>query len=298
MFRKIREAFRKFIDSASQLLYSKEKLVELAEELKLELVSNDVAFEVAEDLVGKLKAMIEEGRVKKREDLVRALREILLGYFNEIGSVDIVELAKRDKPFKLLFFGINGVGKTTTIAKVAVYLRERGFKPLMVASDTFRAGAQEQLRIHSQRTGIPVFAGKYGADPAAVAFDAIKFAANRGYDVLLIDTAGRMHVDVDLVNELKKVVRVVKPHFKVLVVDALTGNDAIEQAKFFNDAVGIDGVIVTKVDAYEEGGVPLSVSYILKKPIIFVGVGQDYKDLKPFNPIDYVERILSDVDLG
>lgn len=298
MFRKIREAFRKFVDSASQLLYSKEKLIELTEELKIELVSNDVAFEVAEDLVGKLKAMIEEDKVRKREDLVEALRGILLGYFNEIGSVDIVELAKGDRPFKLLFFGINGVGKTTTIAKVAVHFRERGLKPLMVASDTFRAGAQEQLRIHSSRTGIPMFAGKYGADPASVAFDAIKFAANRGYDVLLIDTAGRMHVDVDLVNELKKVVRVVKPHFKVLVVDALTGNDAIEQAKFFHDAVGIDGVIVTKVDAYEEGGVPLSVSYFLRKPIIFVGVGQDYKDLKPFNPIDYVERILSDVDLG
>lgn len=295
MFKKLRDAFKRFIESASSVLYSKDKLYELIEELKLELVSNDVAFEVAEDLAGKLRELVERGSVKKREDLVDSLRAILLDYFNKAGSLDVLAAAKANKPFKIVFFGVNGVGKTTTIAKVAYLLREAGHRPLMVAADTFRAGAQEQLKIHSERTGIPVFLGKYGADPASVAYDAIQYAVSRGFDVLLIDTAGRMHSDIDLVNELRKIVRVVKPHVKLLVVDALTGNDAVEQAKFFHDAVGVDGVIVTKVDAYEEGGVPLSVVYVLRKPVVFIGVGQEYKDLKSFSPVEYVDKVLSDV---
>ncbi|QOR94799.1 signal recognition particle-docking protein FtsY [Thermosphaera chiliense] len=294
MFKKIKEAFRKFIDSASSIIFSREKLESLIDELKLELVASDVAYEVAEEISARLLKAVDEGLVKSREDLQRVLKNILIEVFEKAGSVNLLDVARANKPCKLVFLGVNGVGKTTTIAKVAVLLRENGFKPLMVAADTFRAGAQEQLKIHSERTGIPVFTGKYGSDPASVAYDAIQFASSRGFDALLIDTAGRMHVDVDLVNELKKVVRIVKPHFKILVVDALTGNDAIEQARFFNDAVGVDGVVVTKVDAYEQGGVPLSIAYILGKPVIYAGVGQGYKDLKPFNVYEYVNKILPD----
>jgi len=295
LFKKLKEVFSRFIDTASSIITSKDKLLESVEELKLNLAANDVSYEVAEDIATQLSRFIEEGAIKRREDLVKALREILLGYFKGVGNIDLESLARSRKPFKMVFLGVNGVGKTTTIAKVAVYMRDKGFKPLMVAADTFRAGAQEQLKIHSERTGIPVFLGKYGSDPAALAFDAIQYGLNRGFNVFLIDTAGRMHVDVDLVNELKKVVRVVKPDVKILVVDALTGNDAVEQARFFNEAVGVDGVVVTKVDAYEEGGVPLSLVYVLGKPIVFIGVGQDYKDLKPFNPIEYVDRVLTDL---
>jgi len=294
LFKKIKEAFRKFIDSASSIIFSREKLESLIDELKLELVASDVAYEVAEEISARLLKAVDEGLVKSREDLQRVLKNILIEVFEKAGSVNLLDVARANKPCKLVFLGVNGVGKTTTIAKVAVLLRENGFKPLMVAADTFRAGAQEQLKIHSERTGIPVFTGKYGSDPASVAYDAIQFASSRGFDALLIDTAGRMHVDVDLVNELKKVVRIVKPHFKILVVDALTGNDAIEQARFFNDAVGVDGVVVTKVDAYEQGGVPLSIAYILGKPVIYAGVGQGYKDLKPFNVYEYVNKILPD----
>jgi len=296
LFRRIKEAFKKFIDSASSIIFSREKLESLIEELKLELVASDVAYEVAEEIANKLLKAVDEGFVKSKEDLQSLLRNILVEVFEKAGRVDLVEIARVNKPSRIVFLGVNGVGKTTSIAKVAVFLREQGFKPLMVAGDTFRAGAQEQLKIHSERTGIPVFAGKYGADPASVAYDAIQFASSRGFDTLLIDTAGRMHVDIDLVNELKKVVRVVKPHLKVLVVDALTGNDAIEQARFFNEAVGVDGVIVTKVDAYEQGGVPLSIAFIIGKPIIYVGVGQEYKDLKPFNVYEYVNKILPDLE--
>jgi len=289
---KLRQVFRNFIDTASAIFASKEKLLEAVEELKLELVSRDVAYEVAEDIANRLSTLINEGSVRDKKRLIASLREILLVYFKEAGTVDVEALARTKKPFKILFMGVNGVGKTTTIAKVAVYLRDRGLRPLMIAADTFRAAAQEQLKKHSERTQIPVFMGKYGADPAAVAYDGIAYASSRGFDVLLVDTAGRMHTDVDLVNELQKIVRVVKPDLKLLVVDALTGNDAVEQARFFNKAVGVDGFIVTKLDAYEEGGVPLSLVYVAKKPIVFVGTGQDYRDLKLFNPLDYVDKVL------
>lgn len=292
MLSKLKELFRKFIDTASSMLTSREKLLNTVEEFKLELVSRDVAYEAAEDIANKLKALIEEGVVKDKRKLTNSLREILLTYFREAGSIDIEELARTKKPLKIVFMGVNGVGKTTTIAKVAVYFRDKGYRPLMIAADTFRAAAQEQLKKHSERTAIPVFTGKYGADPAAVAYDGVVYAYSRGFNILLIDTAGRMHTDVDLVNELRKIVRVVKPDLKILVVDALTGNDAIEQAKFFDEAVGVDGFIVTKFDAYEEGGVPLSLVYVSKKPILFIGVGQDYRDLKPFNPLEYVDKLL------
>ncbi|MEM4489769.1 MAG: signal recognition particle-docking protein FtsY [Desulfurococcaceae archaeon] len=292
MFTKLRDVFKKFIDTTSSLITSKEKLIESVEEFKLGLISRDVAFEVAEDISSKLIELIENKAIRDKKQLVKTLREIILSYFNEAGSININELVKSRKPYKIMFMGVNGVGKTTTIAKVAVYLRKNGYKPLMVAADTFRAAAQEQLKKHSERTQIPIFMGKYGADPASVAYDSIQFATSRGFDVILIDTAGRMHTDIDLINELRKVARVVKPDLKLLVVDALTGNDAVEQAKFFHEAVGVDGFIVTKFDAYEEGGVPISLVYVVKKPILFVGTGQDYLDLKPFNPLEYLDKVL------
>jgi len=295
LFNKIKKAFSKFIEKASSLLGAREKLDDLLEDFKFSLIESDVAFECAEYIIDSLREEIEKGNIRNKEQLVRKLKELIISMFNEAGSLDLFDEAKNYKPYKLVFLGVNGVGKTTTIAKLAVAFRDRGFKPLMVAADTFRAGAQEQLKLHGQRTGIPVFMGKYGADPAAITFDAIRYAENRGYDVILIDTAGRMHTDIDLVNELKKLVRVSKPHRKILVVDALTGNDAIEQAKFFDEYIGVDGVIVTKVDAYEQGGVPLSIVYAIKKPIIMIGVGQEYKDLKPFSIDEFVNKILPNI---
>ncbi|MCC6034979.1 MAG: signal recognition particle-docking protein FtsY [Desulfurococcaceae archaeon] len=292
MFQKLREVFKKFIESASSLLTTKDKLVEVIEDLKLELISRDVAYEVAENITNRLLEAVEKGIIKSKKQLMLNLREIIISYFTSINRVDLYNLAVSNRPFKVVFLGVNGVGKTTTIAKVAVYFRDHGFKPLMIAADTFRAAAQEQLKVHSERVGIPVFLGKYGVDPASVAYDGVLFGLNRGYDVFLIDTAGRMHVDVDLVNELRKIIRVVKPHFKILVVDALTGNDSVEQAVFFNNNVGVDGVIITKVDAYEEGGVPLTLAYVLKKPILFIGTGQGYRDLKVFDYLEYVDKVI------
>jgi len=293
LFKRIRNVFSKFIDKASQLISSKEKLYELVEDFKLELISNDVAYEVAEEIASKIIESINGGLVRDRDSLVKLLKKIIRGYFVDLQYFDLFEEARRYKPYKIVFLGVNGVGKTTTIAKLALMFKDKGFKPLMVAADTFRAGAQEQLRIHGEKISVPVFTGKYGSDPAALAFDAIQYASNRGYNVLLIDTAGRMHVDVDLVEELKKIVRVVKPERKILVVDALTGNDAVEQARFFHEAVGVDGVIVTKVDAYEQGGVPLSIVYAIRSPILMIGVGQGYRDLKYFNVDEFLDKIIS-----
>ncbi|MEM1619082.1 MAG: signal recognition particle-docking protein FtsY [Desulfurococcaceae archaeon] len=292
MLFKLREVFKKFVDAASNLLYSKDKLIELIDQFKYELVCRDVAYDVADDIAQRLALDVKNGLIKNRDALVKRLREVLLSYFDGVPRVDLELLARTEKPLKVIFMGVNGVGKTTTIAKVAVYLREKGYRPIMIAADTFRAAAQEQLKKHSEKTGIPLFLGKYGADPASVAYDGVLYGMSRGFNVMLIDTAGRMHTDVDLVNELKKIIRVVKPSLKILVVDALTGNDAIEQAKFFNEAVGVDAFIVAKFDAYEEGGVPLSIVYITKKPVIFVGTGQDYSDLKPFDPLEYVDKLV------
>lgn len=172
-------------------------------------------------------------------------------------------------------------------------LKKQGLRVIVAASDTFRAAAQEQLAFHCKKLEIPLVRGKYGGDPASVAFDAISSARSRGIDVVLVDTAGRMHVDKDLVEELKRIVRVAKPNLKILILDALAGSDALEQAKYFNDLVGYDGVILTKVDADVKGGIVLSLAYELKKPVLYLGTGQDYSDLIPYNSDWFVDKLFS-----
>jgi len=292
LFKRLKNVFSNFVDKISSIAFSKDKLYGELEELKIELVSNDVALEVAEDISKRVSEAIERNIVRDRGGLVAYLREIILGYFKEAGTIDFDNIIRGGRPFKIVFLGVNGVGKTTTIAKIAFYLKEKGFKPLMVAADTFRAGAQEQLKIHGDRIGVPVFTGRYGVSPASIAYDSVLHAKSKGYDVVLIDTAGRMHTDVDLVEELRKIVKVVKPDMRILVVDALTGNDALEQARFFSEKIGVDAVVIAKADAYEQGGVPISIVYAIRKPVLFIGVGQDYKDLKLFDPIEYLERVL------
>ncbi len=293
LFKKLRESFKKLLDTLSLTITSKEKFLSELENYRLELLSNDVAYDAVEDIITKLRNAVEHGLIVNRDDLRNYVKNIIKTYFIINPPFDIFREAFEKKFYKIVFLGINGVGKTTTIAKLAYLYREKGFRPIMVASDTFRAGAQEQLRIHSERIKVPVFTGKYGRDPASVAYDALMYARNRGFNVVLIDTAGRMHTDVDLVNELKKIVKVVEPDRKILVVDALTGNDAVEQAKFFDRYVGVDGVIVTKIDAYEEGGVPISIVYSINKPILMVGVGQGYGDIKVFDVEEYLSNIIS-----
>ena len=195
-----------------------------------------------------------------------------------------------------MFVGVNGTGKTTTIAKVAHRLAKRGNSCILAAGDTFRAGAIEQLMLHGDRLGMKVIHQKAGSDPAAVAYDAVEHAKARRKDVVLIDTAGRMQTNVNLMDELKKIRRVIEPHLTIFVGDALAGNDAVEQAIKFDDAIGLDGVILCKVDADAKGGGALSITYSLGKPVIYLGIGQEYDHIVPFQPKWLLERMLEDED--
>jgi fused signal recognition particle receptor len=204
----------------------------------------------------------------------------------------IKEKRRTNEPYVIVFVGINGTGKTTSIAKVAKLLMKKGYSVILACSDTYRAGSIEQLEEHAKRLGVRMIKHKYGADPAAVAYDAIAHAKAHGVSVVLIDTAGRIQTNKNLMNELGKIKRVINPDLTVLTVDALTGNDAVMQAKEFHKSVGIDGTILTKVDADVKGGAALSVTYVTEKPIVFIGTGQEYEDLEEFSPERFTQMIL------
>ncbi len=279
-----------------------EKTLEpILEEYLFVLAEADVALEAAEGILNTFKERLIGSRIRKGEDvrklIERSLKEALYEILN-VPTIDLIEEAKRAREegriLKLMIMGVNGVGKTTTIAKLAYMLKRAGITPVIAAADTFRAGAVEQLKKHAERIGVPIITRPYGTDPAAVVYDALEFAKARNFHVVIADTAGRMHVDVDLMNELKKIAKIMKPDYRILVIDALTGNDAVEQAKKFDEYVGVDGIILTKVDADVKGGTILSVAYVLKKPILYLGVGQRYEDLIKYNPRWVVERILGE----
>jgi len=296
----LRRGLSKFVEKITKVELDPKKLQPIVEELKITLLENDVAFQVAEgigqELVEELTG-VKVGRTSDKKAFVReALRKAVLRTLSKGGQADLEELvrAKRaqGEPFVILFVGFNGSGKTTTIAKMAKMLRDRGFKVVMACSDTFRAGAIEQLEEHGRRLGIRTLKHRYGADPAAVAYDAVAHARARGIDVVLIDTAGRAQTNKNLMDELAKIKRVIEPDLTVLVVDALTGNDALVQAEMFNDAVGVDAVVLTKVDADIRGGTALSITHAIGKPILFIGTGQSYDDLRPFDPEEFADMIL------
>jgi fused signal recognition particle receptor len=211
-------------------------------------------------------------------------------------KIDFLGLAEKKRalkePFVVVFVGINGTGKTTSIAKVARLLMKQGYSVVLACADTYRAGSIEQLEEHARRLGVRMIKHTYGSDAAAVAFDAINHAMAHGINVVLIDTAGRIQTDRNLMAELGKVKRVVKPDLTVLTVDSLTGNDAVLQAEEFHKSVGIDATILTKTDADVKGGSALSVTYVTKKPVLFIGTGQRYEDLEEFSPQRFTDMIL------
>jgi len=289
--------FKKVVEKVTKKVLEKEisekDLSEVLENLGISLLEADVAFEVSEKIKDDLKKMLIGKQVKRgkvKDMIVKAFEESLLGILN-IPNVNLNEIIDK-KPALLLFLGFNGSGKTTSLAKVGNYLKKNGYSCVFAAGDSFRAASIEQLEVHGKRLDIDVIKHKYGADSAAVIFDAKKHAEAKGIDVVLADTAGRPHTDRNLMDELSKVCRVNKPDLKILVIDSLVGNDAVPQAKMFNDAVGIDAVMFTKIDVNEKGGCILSVSYILKKPILFLGTGQEYASLKTFKPEEFIENIL------
>ncbi len=281
-----------------EVVLDEKKLDELLYDIQIDLLESDVALETAEKILNDLKKSLYGKSFKKSVDIENIIKESLKKSLNEIipENKDLIEIIKESgkKPFVILFVGVNGSGKTTTIAKIANLLKKNNISCVIAASDTFRAGAIEQLEKHARNVGIKVIKHKKGADPAAVAYDAIEHAKARGIDVVLIDTAGRMETNVDLLNEMKKIARVAKPDMILIVVDALTGNAALDQAVEFNNAVELSGVILTKVDADAKGGAALSIAHAIKKPIYYLGTGQNYDDIVLFNKKQFIESLVGE----
>ncbi len=271
---------------------------EFFQEMETDLLEANVAFEVIQFLKEELKNSLKGKEIKRSQvesEITRALENGLLKTVDQ-GKINLEELIKKSKsnnrPLVVVVVGFNGAGKTTSIAKLANYLKNKNYKAVLAAGDTWRAASIEQLEFHGEKIGVKVIKHQYGADAAAVVFDAVKHAEAKGLDIVLADTAGRTHTNTNLMDELKKVCRVNKPDLKVLVVDSLTGNDAVEQAKTFDAEIGIDAVVLTKVDVNEKGGAILSVAYAVKKPILFLGVGQKYEEFEQFDPKKFVKSLI------
>ncbi|MGE5555414.1 MAG: signal recognition particle-docking protein FtsY [Methanocella sp.] len=300
MFEKLKSGFKGLVTKVTTTELKAENLTPILSDFKMSLVENDVAFPVADKICDDLAARLDGVQVKRLEDRKQIvndnLRQVLLEVMLTNERIDLLQKAeekrRKKEPLVLMFIGINGTGKTTTIAKVAKFFQEKGYSGVLAGADTYRAGSIEQLEEHGKRLGIRVIKSTYGGDPAAVAYDAVNHAKAHGINIVLIDTAGRMQTNQNLMNELTKVKRVVKPDFTIFTVDSLIGNDAVMQAEEFNKAVGIDATILTKVDADVKGGSALSVTFVTKKPILFIGVGQTYKDLELFNPEKFVNMVL------
>ena len=256
-----------------------EDIEEILEELEFSLIEGDVAFDVAERIVESVKE--------------KAITEIIdNGSYDLLGDIEASK--QKGEPYKIMFVGINGTGKTTTIAKMATYLEKHGYSSVFGASDTFRAGAIEQLEHHANNLNLKIIKHERNSDPAAVAYDAVEHARATGKDVVLIDTSGRMQTNANLMDEMKKIKRVSKPDIVLYVGDALMGNDATEQATKFNEVINIDGIILTKADADAKGGAAISIGHVINKPILFIGTGQSYEDLMEFKPEWMIDQIFAE----
>ncbi len=294
-----RQSFLKKVTSKVNKIKISEKEFEIyKEELELLLLENNVALEVAEEVIKRLKEQIvgkellkKEIEFEIRDALKEIIREILLEPFDITEKIKGKKEDQAKEPFVMLFCGVNGVGKTTAIAKIATFLKKQGFSSVLAASDTFRAASIEQLKKHADKIGVKMIAQEYGSDPAAVGFDAIQHAKKNFLDVVLIDTAGRMHTSKNLMQEIEKIARVCKPDLKLFVGESITGNDSIEQAKSFDWAIGIDGIVLTKADIDEKGGTALSLGKAIKKPILFLGTGQEMDDIIPFNKQEFIKSL-------
>lgn len=274
----------------------REKVLEEAlQGLETALLESDVAFEVVERMVKDVRKTLRERRLRLGEDpavaIEASLRATAFRLLNREPLDVVARIRGGPRPFVILFLGVNGSGKTTTIAKLAHRLRQDGLTVVLAASDTFRAGAIEQISLHGDRLGVKVIRQTEGADPAAVAFDALEHARSRHVDVVLVDTAGRQHTNVNLVEEAKKIRRVVKPHLTIFVGDALSGNDMVEQARIFQKELGFDAAVLTKLDCDTKGGSALSIVSAVDRPIALVGTGQGYDELRPFDAAWMVGRL-------
>ncbi|NIQ07903.1 MAG: signal recognition particle-docking protein FtsY [Candidatus Korarchaeota archaeon] len=309
MFDKLREAVKKLASGITEKELTEERLQASLEDFQLRLISNDTASPVAEEIISELKDHLIGRSVKRLTDPKEVIQQTLEEKIQEIlqknrdlmeevetrveDNLELIKEREPINPFKIMFIGPNGAGKTTSIAKVAWKLKQKEVTSVLVASDTFRAGAQEQLREHSEKLGLPLIEGEYGRDPASVGYDGVHFAKSKQIHVVLIDTAGRLGGDINLIEEMKKMERIIGPNVNIFVGSALSGNELANQAIKFREGVDIDGNILTKVDADIKGGAALTLAYASEAPILWVGTGQRYSDLRKFETNWFVKQITS-----
>lgn len=276
---------------------TEDKIEDFLWDIEIALMEADVAVDVIEKIKNDIKKELVGKKVKFGTDLSKVVMNTLKKSIKDIltKDFDFDEFIKNSsRPTIIMFLGVNGTGKTTVIAKMAKYLMKMSYSVVLAAADTFRAGAIEQIEVHGNNLGVKVVKHQAGSDPAAVCYDAIEHAKAKRKDFVLIDTAGRMQTNKNLMEEMKKIKRVAKPHLTIFVGDSLAGNDAIEQARKFNDEVGVDAVILTKIDADAKGGAAISIAYEINKPIIFLGTGQGYDDLMKFDVDWFLDRIFGE----
>jgi fused signal recognition particle receptor len=298
MFEKLRNAFSVAVKSFGEKELKEKDIDEVLFELEVSLLESDVATEVVDALKDDLKKQLVGTTINKDKiaDVVKQeLRKSISNMFDIAGKVDILSniQKKKDKsePYIISFMGINGTGKTTTIAKIANLLRENKYSVVIAAADTYRAGAIEQIGEHGKRLNVKVIAQNYGSDPAAVARDAVLYAKSHKLDCILIDTAGRMQTSKNLMDQISKINKVVNPDLKLFVGDSLAGNDTVSQAREFYNYTKFDGAILTKSDADARGGAAISIVKVTSCPILYLGVGQEYKDLKSFDKDEFLETL-------
>ena len=287
-----KEFFLKKISLRTKKISPKE-FAKYSEELEMILLENNVALEISKKILMELEEKIV-GKEIARKEIENILKKSLKDILEEIliPPFDMLKEIKEKKgQYIILFCGINGSGKTTTIAKFSNLLKKEKISSVFAAADTFRAASIEQLEVHGKKLGIKVISHEYGSDPASVGFDAIKHAEKEKIKVVLIDTAGRIHTAKDLLREMVKIKRVCKPDRTIFIGESITGNDAVNQVKAFDETIGIDGIILSKADIDEKGGTALSLGYITKKPLLYLGTGQTYKDLEPFNKKKFIENL-------
>lgn len=285
--------FQKIKKNFSEVKINEEKFNEYSEELEFILLENNVALSVVEKITNELKKSLLDKEIKKNEiesEIKKNLADIISSILKDSESLE-EEIKNSEEPYVILFCGINGTGKTTTIAKLAWRLKNQGISCIMAAGDTFRAASIEQIKLHSEKIGIKLISQDYGSDPASVGFDAIKYAKKNGIKCVLIDTAGRMYNEKNLMKEIAKIVKVCKPNKKIFIGESIAGNDSVDQIKAFDEEIGIDSIILSKSDIDEKGGTALSLSYVTGKPIVYLGTGQEYKDLEKFDKKDFIKKL-------
>ncbi len=296
IFSKIGNALRKTRDAfggALGALFAKNKLGdEFYDELEEILIGADITLTTAEEVVDEIRAEAKAEKLKDKEYVINLLKDVLEEKLYE------AEVPEIRYPAVIMLVGVNGVGKTTTVGKLAHYFLSQGKTVTVAAADTFRAAASDQLSVWADRAKVRIVKHEEGSDPSAVVYDALSSAKARGTDVVIIDTAGRLHVKANLMEELKKMSRVVMrehpaAHFyKLLVLDATTGHNAMNQAQIFNDAIGVDGIVLTKLDGTAKGGFVISLCSELAVPVVFAGVGERMEDLEKFNPEEFIDNII------